>query len=105
MIIILAFAKPSWRCGAEAANKLSEKICRQTVICDKRETDRYGRSVAVCSVAGQDINEWLVSEGLAVAYRQYSSDYVGKEDEAKGAGRGIWTSEFEMPWDWRKARR
>lgn len=98
-------AGTSWRCGAEAANKLSEKIGRQTVICDKRDTDRYGRAVAVCSVAGQDINEWLVSEGLAVAYRQYSSDYVGKEDEAKGASRGIWASEFDMPWDWRKARK
>lgn len=95
----------SWRCGADAANKLSEKIGRQTVICDKRDTDRYGRSVAVCTVAGQDVNEWLVSEGLAVAYRQYSSDYTGQEDEAKNTSRGIWASEFDMPWDWRKARK
>lgn len=94
-----------WRCGAEAANKLSEKIGRQTVICDKRDTDRYGRAVAVCSVKGQDLNAWLVAQGLAVAYREYSTDYVNQESIAKIIGTGLWSSEFDMPWDWRKSRK
>ena len=94
-----------WRCGAEAANRISETIGRKTVLCDWRDKDRYGRVVAVCSVDGKDLNAWMVSEGLAVAYRKYSADYVGQEDEAKVGRRGVWASEFDMPWDWRKTKK
>jgi len=102
--LCLVDGKP-WRCGAEAANRISEKIGRQTVMCDGRDKDRYGRVVAVCSVGGKDLNAWMVLEGLAVAYRKYSADYVGQESEAKAARRGVWASEFDMPWDWRKAKK
>jgi hypothetical protein len=39
------------------------------------------------------------------AYRRYSHDYVRFEDEAKAAGAGIWSSQFVMPWDWRRGQR
>jgi len=45
--------------------------------------------------------EWLVAQGLALAYRHYSVDYVAAEDEARAAGRGMWAGTFEPPWDWR----
>lgn len=93
-----------WRCGQEASFKLSDKIGKTTVSCDSRDTDRYGRVVAVCVADDVDLNAWLVNEGLAVAYRKYSSDYIGQELEAKANNRGIWASEFEMPWDWRKKK-
>ena len=35
-----------------------------------------------------DINADLVKRGLAVAYRQYSMDYVDEEDAARMAGAG-----------------
>jgi endonuclease YncB( thermonuclease family) len=94
-----------WRCGAAAANRLADKVGRQQVSCEERDKDRYGRVVATCSAGGVDLNAWMVSEGLAVAYRQYSSDYVGQEEAAKNSRRGVWATEFDMPWDWRKARR
>jgi len=94
-----------WRCGAEAANRLSEKIGQQTVTCNERDKDRYGRVVSVCSAGGQDLNAWMVAEGLAVAYRKYSSDYAGEHNEAMAARRGVWASEFDMPWDWRKGNK
>lgn len=94
-----------WRCGAEAANRLADKVGRQQVSCEERDKDRYGRVVATCSVGGVGLNAWMVSEGLAVAYRQYSLDYVGQEEAAKNSRRGVWASEFDMPWDWRKPRR
>lgn len=46
------------------------------VACEARDTDRYGRIVAVCSQSGIDLNAWMVEEGHALAYRQYSKDYV-----------------------------
>lgn len=95
----------AWRCGQRAALALSDKIGRQPVSCLQTDTDRYGRVVAECFLAGESLNSWLVREGWAVAYRSYSTAYVADEDHARRARRGVWTSEFDMPWDWRKTRR
>ena len=73
--------------------------------CDPRDTDRYGRTVAVCLTRGVDLNGWLVTQGWAVAYRRYLRDYVRAEDQARAAGRGVWSGQFDMPWDWRAERR
>ena len=48
---------------------------------------------------------WLVKNGWALAYRRYSKAYVGQEQAAQAAGRGMWRGEFVMPWDWRKGVR
>jgi endonuclease YncB( thermonuclease family) len=94
-------AGQKWRCGQRAALALQELIGRRTVTCDERDVDRYGRIVGRCLVGDLDINEWLVEEGLALAYRRYSRDYVAAEDEARAAGRGMWAGTFEPPWEWR----
>jgi hypothetical protein len=44
-------------------------------ICTAMDTGRYGRSVAACEVGGLDVQEVLVRDGLAWAYRQYSRAY------------------------------
>lgn len=93
-----------YRCGQQAALKLADFINRRPVICQSRDTDRYGRTVAVCKVGGLDMNEWLVREGLAIAYRQYSSDYVAAEQDAKANKRGIWAGAFEVPADFRRKK-
>lgn len=94
-----------WRCGQQAALALADRIGRRPVSCDVRDVDRYGRKVAVCEQSGEDLNRWLVSEGWAVAYRQYSTDYVSDEEGARRAGRNIWAGRFIMPWDWRRGQR
>ena len=96
-----AAGKP-YRCGQVAANTLSNLIGRQTVICEKKDIDRYKCIVAVCSVNGQDVGAYLVAKGLAVAYVHYSSAYVSAETSARSNGLGLWAGTFEMPWDWRK---
>ncbi len=99
-----AEGKP-YRCGQEAALALADKIGRRPVTCEQRDVDRYGRVVGVCRAGGEDLNRWMVAEGLALAYRRYSHDYVAAELAAQKAGRGIWRGEFEAPWDWRRAKR
>ena len=92
-----------WRCGTAAANALSSYIAGRTVTCAARDEDRYGRTVASCSVAKVDLGTWLVSNGWALAYRRYSkSSYVGAEAGAIANRRGIHSSQFEAPWDFRK---
>lgn len=81
-----------WRCGQEAALKLSDKIGRQNVRCEVKDTDRYGRKVCECFAGEVNLNVWLVANGWAVAYRQYSTDYVEQEAKAQQAKAGIWAS-------------
>lgn len=92
-----------YRCGQVAANALAAFIGRQTVSCVKEDLDRYHRIVATCSVPSGDIGAYMVSNGLAVAYRKYSTAYVTEEGAAHSSGVGIWAGAFDMPWDWRKA--
>lgn len=95
----------AWRCGQAAALSLADKIGRTSVLCEHLDTDRYGRVIARCFSNREDLNKWMVGEGLAVAYRQYSSDYVADENQAQEAKKGIWRTTFDMPWEWRKGAR
>jgi hypothetical protein len=56
-------------------------------------------------VAGADVSAWLIDQGWAMAYRQYSLDYVKNEDRARAVRLGIWTSQFQAPWEWRNEQR
>ena len=94
-----------YRCGQQAALALADRIGERTVRCQERDKDRYGRVVAVCYVGSEDLDRWMVEQGWAMAFRKYSLDYVDAEDDAREARRGIWQGEFEMPWEWRAARR
>jgi endonuclease YncB( thermonuclease family) len=92
-----------WSCGRDAAFALSDKVGRKTLECRVKDIDRYGRSVAICTLGGEDIGAWMVENGWAVAYRRYGKAYVAAEDRARRGSLGIWASSFEKPWDWRKA--
>lgn len=94
-----------WSCGREATRALARHIGSHPVVCKERDRDRYGRVVAVCRVGGEDVNAWMVSEGWAFAYRQYSRSYLAEEMAAKAAKRGIWRGNVVPPWDWRRGKR
>ncbi len=74
-----------WQCGKDATNILADRIARRPVTCEDLGRDRYKRIIARCTVAGEDLGEWMVSQGLALAYRRYSHDYVGEEADAQAA--------------------
>src|SRR6516164_8627538 len=69
-----------YRCGAQAANDLDAFIARRPVNCVPLSLDQYGRTVATCSVEGKDLGEWLVRNGLALDWPQYSK---GRYHEAQ----------------------
>ncbi len=94
-----------WRCGKDAANVLADLINRRPVTCQERDRDRYGRVVAICRVAGEDLGAWLVGNGLALAYRRYSTAYVPHEGRARLAKAGMWRGAFVPPWEWRRGQR
>ncbi len=74
-------------------------------MCEDLGRDRYKRIIARCTVAGEDLEKWMVSQGWALAYRRYSLDYVDEEAEAQAARRGIWAGQFVKPWEWRRGKR
>lgn len=93
-----------WDCGAEATRALAEMIGDTPLACEARDTDRYGRTVATCEAGGISVNTWMVRNGWAVAYRQYGGAIYGANEEAaKDDALGLWSGDFDMPWDWRKA--
>ena len=94
----------AYRCGQAATDALARMVAGAPVACVVRDTDRYGRLVAVCHRAEGDLNAWMVSEGHALAYRRYSRDYVAHENAARARRAGVWQGRFDAPWDWRRAQ-
>lgn len=91
-----------WACGAWVTEQLRAAVQGKTARCVQRDIDRYGRIVARCSVDGTDIGARLVRDGMAMAYRKYSMDYVRLEDAARQAGRGLHAVAFDSPAQVRK---
>ncbi|GIW28889.1 MAG: hypothetical protein KatS3mg070_2252 [Meiothermus sp.] len=90
-------------CGRRAAFALADFLGQRTVSCTRRDTDRYGRVVAVCGVAGVEVNRWLVEQGWALAYVQYGGGvYLDSQDRARAGKRGIWQGSFQAPWEYRR---
>jgi len=92
------------RCFSQHLLFVQPNIC----IFSKRRTlgiharDRYGRLLAVCYAGPFDINEQMVLDGWAMAYRKYSEDYVRAETFARARREGLWRGEFLPPWEWRR---
>ena len=95
-----------YRCGQKAANDLDAFVARRPVECVEVDRDRYNRAVAVCTVVGVDLAEWMVKNGLALDWPKYSKgDYAPAQVEAKRTGLGMWGGSFQEPWRYRACRR
>lgn len=96
-----------WPCGRRAAQELQTFIGNSIITCTEKDRDRYGRIVAVCRLGtqGTDLSGYMTTQGYALAYRRYSTAYVGGEDFARRKGSGIWMGTFQTPWDYRASKR
>ena len=94
----------TWPCGTAAGAALEKLIGGETVTCDSRGLDKYGRTLGVCFVAGRDINAEMVREGYAWALVKYSTSYVQGEAEARALHIGIWQGKAEPAWEFRAHR-
>lgn len=89
-------------CGLDARDALRNLTAGREVACEPVDTDRYGRTVAICSVNGEDLAARLVRDGHALAYRRYSLAYVDEEATARASRAGAWAGTFQNPADWRR---
>ena len=97
-----------WSCGEAARDYLRSIQGREGLFCIKVDEDRYRRDVVKCSVQTKDgikdVGSIMVEEGYALAYRQFSKEYIEDETRAKDNKKGIWKSRFIYPWEWRREK-
>jgi len=98
-------AAAEYDCGVNASIALRAVIEKRSVAYEWKDTDRFGHIVAVCHVGDLRPRDELVRQGWAVAFWRYSTMYVGLEDQAREAKRGMWAGTFTSPWDWRAGER
>jgi len=90
-------------CGLTAKQILIDKIIDNKIKCIKEGKDRYKRILAECFVNNESLSRYLVRSGYAFAYRKYSKKFIIDEDYARANKLGMWSMEFEYPWDFRRS--
>jgi micrococcal nuclease len=95
--------------GTVARHKLSDLIFGQIVRLDQKDTDRYGRTVAIVyTKKGRNVNEEMLRSGLAWHYKQYDQNPAWDELvlQAQQQKSGLWAQPHPTPpWLWRKGKR
>lgn len=93
--------------GQKAQDFAASLVAGKTVEVERKDTDRYGRTVGLVSVGGQNVNELMVKNGYAWVYHQYCkesfcSDWTNNEAIAKTEKRGMWVDpQIVPPWEFR----
>lgn len=90
-----------WTCGQSAKEQLAALIDGQAIECQGQGVDQHARVLAVCWAGREELNQAMVEQGWAIAYRQFSDAYIAAELNAKMARLGIWSSSFKTPSEYR----
>jgi len=93
-----------WKCGIAARDALADYVGRKPWSCHLIRLDRRVRTLARCTVDGEDIHKWLVSNGWALAFRG-AHTYDANQKQAQAAKAGLWQGAFFAPADWRVRRK
>lgn len=94
--------------GGAAARALHERLLGREVTLDVVTKDGQEQLVAVVWLGEENVNAWLVKQGHAWAYRQFTQDanYCVWENAARSLRRGLWADADRMaPWEWRQSKR
>ena len=97
-------------CGKRATVALKDFVGTDKIYCRGDKRDRYGRTIGECFIrrngAEISLNQWLVSNGYAVAYTQYSKKFANDEALAQTEKRGFWACEyFQNPAEYRHGKK
>jgi micrococcal nuclease len=95
--------------GAVSHKSLSALCFGKDADYQVQDIDRYGRTVAIVTCAGVEVNRAQVERGMAWVYPKYNKDQSLPvlQSEAREAGRGLWSDggRATPPWEFRRARR
>ena len=91
--------------GMDARQAMFGMVFKKQVHLESNTIDKYGRTVALVSVGGLNVNEEMVRRGMAWEYSYYKPGrtYMALQSEAQGARRGLWSQRGPVaPWIWRR---
>lgn len=97
--------------GEESTRALKQLILGQSVEVRTKGRDQYGRKICFIRKGSLDVNNEMVRQGHAWAFRKYlnqpyTASYVSAEDEARLNKRGLWQqANPQPPWEFRSAAR
>jgi len=94
--------------GIAAKKFLSNLIFNKQVNVKEMDIDRYGRTIGLVHVGSININEKLLSEGLAWHYLKYdkSKKWGMLEEKARRNKMGLWINPKAIaPWEYRQVKR
>lgn len=77
-------------CGTRASLALEFQIAGDFVHCTERAANPDGSITASCRANGQDLSEWMLQKGWAVALPDAPFQYSAMERIARARGIGIW---------------
>lgn len=89
------FVRPV-RCNSRAALALEFKISGDFVRCIPRAANADGSLIASCTSGEDDLSEWMLKKGWAVARPDAPFSYEALEKIARARGFGIWGIPVEM---------
>ena len=95
-----------WPCGTLAIAWLVNATLNKWIACVTIR-DEGDEHVARCATAGYpDLAAAMLRAGMAVLTPAAPSEpatsaYASAEQDARKAYRGLWSSSFQMPWEWR----
>lgn len=87
---------------------LSNIIFNQKVTVEVNSRDKYRRVVGMVFVGDKNINETMLSEGLAWHFIRYDKNKSWSilQEQAKRAKKGLWKDANPVaPWDYRKSKK
>ncbi len=94
-----------WKCGVAAHDALASHVGTRSWACHLMRLDRRGRTLARCTVDGEDIHKWLVRNGWALAMPRGAQHDDADQKAAQAANAGLWQGAFFAPADWRTRRK
>ena len=90
--------KREYNCGRISTTALMDLVAGVKVKCHPL-TKSPG--VARCYAGGYELSAGMVFTGWAMAMPRDHARFAPIEKKASAARRGLWQSEFVMPWDWK----
>ena len=95
--------------GNASRDFLATLVSQKSVRVEIRDIDRYRRMVAILWLAERNVNQEMISDGMAEAYGEYlkqpyRAPFLQAEQEAKAQGKGIWSqgTRYERPSQFRR---
>ena len=97
--------------GNNAKQFVVSKVSGKRVRIVPDTIDRYGRTVGIVLINGENLNEQIVAHGHGWVYRKYCAadycnDWLKLEETARDAQIGLWGDKNpQPPWEWRAEHR